>query len=100
MEKAAQVHPVVAHVFVEGRVQGVGYRYFLRGWALRLAISGWVRNRTDGSVEALARGAADKVEMLLAEMRQGPPGSRVIRLRIDDEDDGADADHFVIRPTL
>src|SRR5580658_10490505 len=61
---------LVRHVFVEGRVQGVGYRDFTRGWALRLGISGWVRNRSDGAVEAVVRGAAADVEALLVEMHK------------------------------
>ena len=71
------------HVLVEGVVQGVGYRQFTRRWALRLNISGWVRNRGDGSVEALVRGRATDVEMLLAKMRKGPPGAEVTNLRIE-----------------
>jgi acylphosphatase len=65
---------------VTGRVQGVGYREFVRRCALRLDVSGWVRNRTDGSVEALLQGAAANLDALLAEMRRGPPGSSVTRL--------------------
>ena len=45
------------HVSVEGNVQGVGYRDFVRRWAIRLEVTGWVRNRSDGSVEALLNGS-------------------------------------------
>ncbi len=92
----------VRRVLVEGYVQGVGYREFVRRWAVRLGISGWVRNRTDGAVEALVRGRNADLEALLAEMRRGPRGSGVTQLRIvESEVDGSDAvDTFIIRPTL
>jgi acylphosphatase len=63
---------LVRSIAVEGVVQGVGYREFTRRAALRLNVSGWVRNRSDGAVEALVRGPPAAVEALIAEMRQGP----------------------------
>ena len=62
---------------VTGRVQGVGFRYALRAEALRLGIAGWVRNRADGSVEALLQSDEEKVERLIEWSRRGPPGARV-----------------------
>ena len=62
---------------ITGRVQGVGFRYALRDEANRLGINGWVRNRSDGSVQALVQGAPAAVEALVAWARRGPPGSRV-----------------------
>ncbi len=56
----------------KGYVQGVGYRQFARRAALRLGLSGWVRNRADGTVEALISGPPDAVEAMLAELRRGP----------------------------
>jgi acylphosphatase len=93
---------LVRHVFVEGRVQGVGYRDFTRRRALRLGVSGWVRNRSDGAVEALVRGAAADVEALLAEMRKGPRGAAVTRLRIvgDGEGEAEETGLFVLRATV
>ena len=92
---------VVRHVFVEGRVQGVGYRDFTRRRALRLGISGWVRNRSDGAVEAVVRGAAADVETLLIEMRKGPRGAEVTSLRIVErrEDEAEETGVFVVRAT-
>jgi acylphosphatase len=89
-------------VLVEGYVQGVGYRAFVRSWAIRLNVSGWVRNRTDGAVEALVQGGTDDLEALLAEMRRGPLGSEVISLRIIEADEGGveGMDIFIVRPTL
>ena len=52
--------------------RGSGYREFTRRAALRLNVSGWVRNRSDGAVEALVRGPPARVEALIAEMRKGP----------------------------
>jgi acylphosphatase len=65
------------HVVVVGRVQGVGYRYSLRLEAERYGVTGWVRNRTDGSVEAVVEGADEAVDAVLAWMASGPPGARV-----------------------
>jgi len=64
-------------VLVSGRVQGVGFRYFVAGEAKRLALAGFVRNLRDGRVEAVISGESAEVEALLAACRQGPPGSRV-----------------------
>jgi acylphosphatase len=99
---APQVRQVlVRSVFVEGAVQGVGYREFVRRSALRLDVSGWVRNRTDGSVEALLQGDAANLDALLTEMRRGPPYSAVAGLRVV-ECEGSEVERigeFVIRPT-
>lgn len=90
-------------MFAKGRVQGVGYREFTRRRALRLGISGWVRNRSDGAVEAVVRGAAADVEALLVEMRKGPRGAGVTSLRIVEHKEGeAEAKEtgvFVVRAT-
>ena len=68
-----EICTVVRSVIVEGIVQGVGYREFTRRAALRLNVSGWVRNRSDGAVEALVRGSPARVEALIAEMHKRPP---------------------------
>ena len=96
-EKAA----ISRRVVVEGLVQGVGYREFVRRAALRLKVSGWVRNRSDGSVEALARGSPASVEALISEMRQGPPAAAVERLSAiaQDETPADDCATFIIRLT-
>lgn len=62
---------------IRGHVQGVGYRNALHVVASRLGLSGWVRNRSDGSVEALAAGPADALETLIAWAHHGPPAARV-----------------------
>jgi acylphosphatase len=68
---------------VTGRVQGVGYRYALRDEALRLGVAGWVRNRADGSVEALLQGDATALAQLIAWARRGPRLAQVDELRED-----------------
>jgi acylphosphatase len=85
---------------ITGRVQGVGYRAALRDEARRLALSGWVRNRNDGSVEALVHGPAEAVDTLIAWAKQGPPGARVLEVRASALDSGASWTGFELRPTL
>jgi len=67
-----------AHLFVSGRVQGVGFRYSTVGAARTIGgLSGWVRNLDDGRVEVLAQGPRDAVDQLIAWCRRGPPSARV-----------------------
>lgn len=67
---------------IRGRVQGVGFRASLCREARVLELSGWVRNRADGSVEAFVRGPAGAVEALTDWARRGPPAARVERVEI------------------
>jgi acylphosphatase len=71
------MHEVAAHVRVEGRVQGVGYRWWTVEQARERNLSGWVRNRRDGSVEALFAGTAEQVNAMIAACEEGPLGARV-----------------------
>ena len=64
-------------VIVRGRVQGVGFRAWTEIAALERGIEGWVRNRRDGSVEALFVGPKDEVAAMIEDCRSGPPGARV-----------------------
>ena len=68
---------VYRHVVIRGRVQGIGYRAWTEVTALERGVEGWVRNRGDGSVEALFSGPQDEVGAMIAECRGGPPGARV-----------------------
>ena len=68
-------------VVVEGRVQGVGFRWFVRQEARRLGVAGWVRNRPDGTVELLAGGEASAVQRLLDHVRVGPDSAEVAAVR-------------------
>ena len=67
-------------VRITGQVQGVGYRAWAETAARSRGLSGWVRNRRDGSVEAVIAGPDDKVADMLAYFWQGPPASRVERV--------------------
>jgi acylphosphatase len=95
---------VTRHLVVRGLVQGVGYRWSMVQAARRLGVRGWVRNRRDGSVEAVFAGAAEAVADMVAACRQGPFGSRVEAL--DERDANADelaerrSEHFAVLPTV
>lgn len=65
------------HVQVTGRVQGVGFRWFVRVAGRRLQLSGWVMNRPDGSVEVAASGSEDRLDELRRLLRRGPDGADV-----------------------
>jgi len=65
---------------IEGRVQGVWYRGWTVEQACRRGLDGWVRNRLDGSVEALFSGPRDQVEAMLTDCRRGPPAAQVSRV--------------------
>jgi acylphosphatase len=64
-------------LIVHGRVQGVGFRHFVRLTAVSLAIAGWVRNRPDGTVEVEASGERPGLDRLVTAVSQGPAGARV-----------------------
>lgn len=84
---------------MNGRVQGVGYRWFTRNAADAHHVSGWVRNRRDGTVEAELHGSADDVDAVLAEMRRGPEHARVDSVDVLDIAD-AEIVGFDFRPTI
>lgn len=87
------------HVMIAGRVQGVGYRMWVEQQAASRALSGWVRNRRDGSVEAVFCGDAGAIERMLLACREGPPAARVSGIEVTEttppEDDG-----FAVLPTV
>lgn len=68
------------HLRIAGRVQGVGFRDAMGRQAERLGVTGWVRNRADGDVEAVVQGDAAALEDLLAWAGRGPPAARVERI--------------------
>src|SRR5258708_13425256 len=67
----------IGHVTIRGRVQGVGYRYWVEQQAAARGLEGWVRNRRNGSVEALFAGPANVVADMIALCRRGPSAARV-----------------------
>lgn len=83
-----------------GTVQGVGYRDALRFEAQRRGLTGWVRNRIDGSVEALIQGAPEALDALIAWAWRGPPTAHVVDVRIEVPDDTARYSAFERRPTI
>ena len=88
---------VRAHVFVGGRVQGVFFRSETRYEASGKNVSGWVRNTSDGRVEAVFEGEKDDVEELIEFCRRGPPGARVTKVDILWEDYTGEFRGFRIR---
>lgn len=72
-------------VTIEGRVQGVYYRAWTEQTARSLGLDGWVRNRADGTVEAVFSGAADMVAEMLRRCADGPPDAKVTSVTITDE---------------
>ncbi|WP_193598811.1 acylphosphatase [Microbacterium sp. YJN-G] len=87
-------------VVVRGGVQGVGYRWFVRDEAEQAGVTGWVRNRRDGSVEAELQGEAAQLEAVLDAMRAGPPAARVDELTVEETDSPTRSRGLEIRPTV
>jgi acylphosphatase len=72
------------HLIISGRVQGVGFRYAMVDAAERLGVTGWVRNRRDGTVEAVVDGDPAAVATMIAWARAGPPAARVTGVAVGD----------------
>ena len=77
---------VRVRLIIEGRVQGVWFRDSTRREAVASGVSGWVRNRPDGTVEVLAEGAEGRVKRLVSWCHQGPPGARGSRVHESQEE--------------
>jgi acylphosphatase len=78
--------PVQARRYlIRGRVQGVGFRWFVEREAHILGIAGWVRNNNDGTVEVLAQGTRDQLSGLHSRLREGPRAARVDSVEVSDE---------------
>jgi len=84
-QPASQAAMRRVHVFVSGRVQGVGFRDFTVAKAKSLGVTGWVRNLPDGRVEAVAEAPADKVAGLVDAIRTGPAAARVDDVKVEEE---------------
>lgn len=89
-----------ARIFVEGRVQGVGFRAWLTRQAQALGVRGWVRNRREGSVEAFAVGDEDALATLIAMCREGPAGAEVTAVREEAADEEPCGPGFEAKATL
>ncbi|MCX7897322.1 MAG: acylphosphatase [Rhodocyclaceae bacterium] len=73
----------VRHLFVSGRVQGVGFRASMAREARRLGVTGWVRNLHDGRVEAMIQGSPEQLAAMLTWVRQGPPRAHVAHVDVE-----------------
>ena len=87
----------VRRLVISGVVQGVGFRYAMMAQARLLGVAGWVRNRRDGSVEAMIAGDADQIERMLEWSRRGPAGAVVADVMV--EAAAGDFADFELRPT-
>jgi acylphosphatase len=87
------------HAVVEGRVQGVSFRYFVKERAQTLEVAGWVRNRWDDSVEVTAEGERQKLEKLLSALHKGPPAAMVTNVKTQWGEATGEFKHFGILPT-
>jgi acylphosphatase len=88
---------VTKHLAISGRVQGVGFRFYMERKARELGLGGWVRNRRDGSVESVVQGSAQAVEAMIAWARQGPPSAVVAEVKISEGE--GEFGRFEVRPT-
>jgi len=87
---------VARRVRIAGRVQGVFFRAWTQEKARDLGVSGWVRNCSDGSVEAHLEGEESALETLIAQVRNGPPAAQVEQVTVEDaEEEGREG--FVVR---
>ncbi|MBL8289264.1 MAG: acylphosphatase [Rubrivivax sp.] len=103
-DAGSPVPAAVRRLLIEGGVQGVGFRWAMVGEAKRLGLRGWVRNRRDGSVEALVIGPAAAVDRLVAWAHRGPAAARVSRVDVQPADaaqaaEARAASGFEQRPT-
>ncbi len=87
---------VRAHVIVEGRVQGVFFRHHTQEMAFKSGVKGWVRNRRDGTVEALFEGDKEEVDQMIQWCHRGPSEARVIKVHLNWEDYIGEFDDFSI----
>ncbi len=91
---------LVARRFViAGRVQGVGFRFFVEDIAATEGISGWVRNLRDGRVEVVAEGDLEAVMRFERALRQGPPGARIDAVEVEETAPAGRHTGFTIKPT-
>jgi acylphosphatase len=85
------------HSVVEGRVQGVGFRYFVLSKANQLNITGWVRNTAEGNVEVIAEGDRTELEDLLSELRKGPRSAFVSNIKENWDTPSGEFHNFSVR---
>ncbi len=84
------------HLQIFGVVQGVGFRFWAQKTALELGLTGWVKNRDDGGVEAIIEGSEESVQAMLDAARHGPKHSRVENIKIEYQDFSGEFNDFRI----
>ena len=84
------------HIFITGRVQGVGFRHFTRKNAEALGVTGWVKNLPDGRVEAVFQGDEEQIEELVERCKKGPVASYVQSIEVSKESDDEDFEDFSV----
>jgi acylphosphatase len=89
---------ITRHLIATGRVQGVGFRQYMMHAARELDITGWVRNRADGSVEAVIAGAPAAIERMIERAQRGPAQAAVTELRVTDAE--GTFERFELRATV
>lgn len=88
---------VRAHVIIEGRVQGVFFRYHTQEKAYEIGVKGWVKNRRDGRVEAVFEGDKDKVDRIIQWCHRGPSEAIVTNVKVEWENYTGEFEDFTIR---
>ena len=88
------------HAKVYGRVQGVGFRYFVMNTAVELGLVGWTRNRRDDSVEVVAEGELEVLKSLVRALQRGSRSSAVREVKTDVQEASGEFASFYVRPTL
>ena len=96
----ASNNSVTKHLKITGRVQGVSYRYWTQTTAQRMELSGWVRNLSNGSVEAVVKGEPERVEDFIKHCHEGPPLAVVESVDVENIYGDEWFDGFKIKPTV
>jgi acylphosphatase len=94
-----QTEMIRVHIWVTGRVQGVGFRAHVEYYALQIGVSGWVRNVGRTTVEAVAEGSRAQVDKFIEMMKSGPRASRVDEVRVEEESVGG-LQGFVVKHSV
>ncbi len=87
----------LTHVIISGRVQGVYFRDYTKQQAVRLNLTGWVRNLPDTTVEAVFQGREHDIDSMLSRLKQGSPGSKVAAVQVEQLDSAENFSDFTIR---
>ena len=100
-EPTSKSNIVRAHIWIKGRVQGVGFRAHVEYQARQIGgLTGWVRNVGYDTVEAIAEGDRDKVERFIEEMKQGPRASRVDESKVEWQEPTGEFDRFGVKRSI